>query len=169
MKTNILTAAMILTGCLCAYGYLSAQSNGIQTTSSIPSALLEVREPSREDFEHCMKRAVCFFESWSEDQAEMDIAMRELTGVGESTPQLMGMSRQLSQIKSMIPYGHLELVAKKSLGENIIALYYIYHTDKGRICCRFLFARTLDRSGEPGQWQAGFQYTDDPDMFLNQL
>ena len=69
MKTNIITATMVLTGCLCVWGYLSAQSDGEKATPhAMPPAtqptkfaLLEIREPSQEDFEHCAKRAVDFF------------------------------------------------------------------------------------------------------------
>ena len=174
MKTNIISAAIILTGCLCAYGYLSAQSDGEKTTPPATPAskpvLLEIREPSQEDFDHCAKRAVDFFESWSEDQAKMDISVHELHSIRELPPQMIEMSRQLAQIKSGIKYGISELIAKKSLGENIILLYYHCHTDQWQVFCRYCFVRTLDQNGIPGQWRcAEFNFSDSPEMFLPQL
>ncbi|MCL2120426.1 MAG: hypothetical protein FWH27_18585 [Planctomycetaceae bacterium] len=156
MKTSIITAAIILTGCFCAWSYIAAQPDGEEATppatTSPMSSLLEIREPSQEDFEHCAKRAVDFFESWSEDQAKMDIAVHELHGARELPPQTLGMSRQLTQIKAGITYGHPELIAKKSLGENIILLGYRYHTDTWQLFCSYTFARDLDKNGEPQQW-----------------
>ena len=177
MKTNILTAVIILTGCLCVWGYLSAQSDGTQATPPVPpaaqSALLEIREPSQEDFEHCAKRAVDFFESWSEDQAKMDIVVQELYSSNELPTHLMIVPRQLAQIKAGIKYGHPELIAKKTFGENVVLLYYVLHTDQGHIqgdiFSRFQFTRTLDSDGNPEQWRCWQFILIDPEMVFSQL
>jgi len=158
MKTNILTAAVILTGCVCAWGYLSAQSDaektiGEKAAPTTTSSLLEISEPSQEDFEHCAQRALDFMESWSDDQAKMDTAIRELYDSGELPPQASGMTFQLTHMKKEIAYGCPELIAKKSLGKNVIVMYYNFRTDKWPVYCRFVFERTFDQNGEPLKWQ----------------
>jgi len=172
MKKYFITAAIFMTGCFCAWGYLAAQSDGEkateQATPSAKSSLLEIKEPSREDFEHCAKRAVDFMASWSEDQAKTDIALYELFCSREMPPELMNISKYLTQIKAETAYGHPELIAKKSSGGNIIVLYYNYHSDKWLAFFRYDFARTLDKNGEPQQWRcAHFVYGDSPEkVFL---
>jgi len=197
MKSNIITAAIILTGCLCAWGYLAAQSNEASMSSvislsedsppidisetmqmmkaltelnetissalskSAKSPLLEIKEPSQEDFEHCAQRAVDFMESWSDDQAKNEIVLREFLESCELTPQqtvamntlMNAMSAQLTYLKNENVYGCPELIYKSSFGENVIILYYNYRTDKWPAYCRFGFQRTFDKNGEPQKWR----------------
>jgi len=169
MKSNIITAVIILTGCLCAWGYLAAQSDGEKTTSSAitpaTGSLLEIKEPSQEDFEHCAKRAVDFMASWSDNQTQTDLAMQVLFGdaipLELSTP-LAHLSEIIVRMKSETTIGRPELIAKKSLGENIVILHYNYLTDKEQVVCRFYFGRILDQSGTPLQWRCvNFAFTAD--------
>ena len=161
MKTNILIAALILTGCICAWGYLAAQSDGenatpATNTTPAKSSLLEIKEPSQGDFEHCAKQAMLFFESINEDQPQMELAVRYLYGDGEIQPQMSMMSNQLARMKKDIAYSSPELIAKKSFGENAIVLYYNYCTDKWPMYCRFLFERTFNPNGIPLKWQCRY-------------
>ncbi|MCL2119068.1 MAG: hypothetical protein FWH27_11645 [Planctomycetaceae bacterium] len=153
MQKNIMFAAIILTGCFCVWGYLAAQPDGEIEMSSVKSSLLEIHEPSLEDFEHCAKLAVNFLESISDDPTKTDIAAHELYDTTELPPQLAAMTGQLTYMKKDIEYGSPELIAKKSLGENVIVMYYNYRTDKAPLYCRFLFDRTFDRNGTPLKWQ----------------
>ena len=156
MKRNMTFAMILLTGCVCAWSYLAAQSNGGNATPpeiTTPSSLLEIKEPSHADFELCAKRAVDFMESWSEEQAKMDIAVHELYDTADFPPQLAGMTNQLTYMKKEIAFGRPELITKKSLGENVIVMYYNYCTDKWPMYCRFVFERTFDQNGEPLKWQ----------------
>jgi len=182
MKSNVISAAIVLTMCLCAWGYLAAQSD--KATGIIPSfndpvvvttfpppqpisPLLEIREPSQEDFEHCAKRAVDFMASWSDNQAQTDIALHELLENRALSTQDMGVSRFLTQIKADTTYSHPKLIAKKSCGEDIIMLYYMYHTDKGAIFCHFSFTRNLDKNGEPQQWRCvSYNFSDAPERIM---
>jgi len=166
MKRNVVWAAVILVGMLCAWNYLAAKPMPEEKTSP-QSKLLEIKEPSQEDFEHCAKRAMDFFESMSADKAQMDIAIYELVGEQEEIPPQMSMvSTQLAHLKNSITYAHPELVSKKSFGENLIVLYYRYHTEKTPFFWRFTFARTLDQNGEPLQWRCGFNFGDTLEMFI---
>ena len=176
MKTNIFTAAVILTGCLCAWGYLSAQSDGTLATSpatpAVKSALLEIREPTQEDFEHCAKRAVDFLESISDNQVQTDLAMQILFLSGEapileSAAPFASMSEAIVSMKNDTTLGRPELIAKKSLGENIIIFYYNYISDKKQVVCRFYFGRILDQHGELRQWQCvNFSMTEDIEQIV---
>ena len=151
MKQNVAWAAVIFVGMLCAWNYLAAKPLPEDKTSP-QSKLLEIKEPSQEDFEHCAKRAMDFFESMSEDQTQMDIAMHELYGIRELPPQLSILSRQLAYLKNDITYGRPKLISQKSYGEDIIILHYHYHTDKWGLVWIFAFQRKLDENGEPLQW-----------------
>ena len=166
MKTNIITAAFILSGCLLVWSYLAAQPGAETVTPSVKSSLLEIREPSQEDFEHCAKKAVDFFGTWSEDQAKMSIALYELIGAVDDSPVFRSMASQLAFVKSQITYGHLELISQKSVGENIIILCYAYHVDKCPIYNRFVFSRTVDQNGEPESWKCSFQFSDRIEMII---
>jgi len=122
-----------------------------------------LREPSQEDFEHCAKRAMDFMASWSEDQTQMETALREFleTENYELSPQqtvamnstINAWAMRLSYIKNETTYGSPELIGKRSLGENVIVLYYNYRTDQGSLYCRFGFERTFDKNGEPLKWR----------------
>lgn len=166
MKQNVTLAAIVLMGIFCVWSYLSAGPVS-EEKASPRSKLLEINEPSQADFEHCAKRAVDFFESLSEDQTQMDIAVHELFGVRELPMQLSGMSRQLVQIKNDITFGHPELMSRKPYGENMIVLYYHYHTNKGPLFFRYLFVRTLDQNGDPGHWQChNINYTSNAETII---
>ena len=170
MKTNILAAAVILTGCVCAWGYLSAQSDGEKTIGekAAPTttlSLLEIREPTQEDFEHCAKRAVDFMESWSGNQDQTLIAMRELLTKENLSPQEILTSGFLTRVKTETEYGHPKLMLKKSLGEDIIILYYRYHTEGLQIFCQYTFGRNLDENGQPQQWRCiNYNFVETPEL-----
>ena len=152
MKRNITLTIVILMGIFCAWNYLSAELVSENQTSP-QSGLLEINEPVQADFEHCVKRATDFFESMSADQTQMNLAVFELFGALELTPELFDMSSQSTHIKSAITYGHPELIFKKSTGKNIIVLSYHYHTDKWPVFFHFVFIRSLDQNGELQQWR----------------
>lgn len=151
-KQNITWAAIVLTGIFCVWSYLTVES-APQEIAATQNKLTEINEPTPADFEHCAKRTVDFFESMSTDQTQMDIAVHDLFGVRELPPQLLGLSRQLTQIKNEITFSHPKLVSKKTYGENMIVLYYHYHTNKYPLFFRYIFMRALDQNGEPGHWQ----------------
>jgi len=185
VKSNVIAAAMVLTGCLCAWGWLAAQSDGTQATGIIPSfkegvivssspppqpisPLLVIKEPSQEDFEHCAKRAVDLFESISSDPDKTLIALQEFYDTTEE-PQsgYQVMIAPLSQIKKEITYGCPELIGKKSLGENVIVLHYNYCTDKWPVYYRIVFERAFDQNGEPLKWQPkGCFFFSDVERFI---
>jgi hypothetical protein len=130
MKNNIITAVIILTGCVCAWGYLAAQPDGGNATppavtTSANNSLLEILEPSQEDFERCAKLAVDFLESISEEQAKTDIALHELFASRELPQQFEIPSQELTRVKNIEKnFGPPKLIGKKSYGENIIVLNY---------------------------------------------
>jgi hypothetical protein len=103
----------------------------------------------------------------------MDIAVRELFRDRDfelPPEQILGIARQFAQIKAEIVYGYPELITKKSLGENIVLLYYRYHTDQWQIFSCFEFARNLDKNGEPQHWYCVNNfYSDSPAKILNHL
>ena len=152
MKRNAIWAAVILVGILCMWNYLAAKPAPEEKTSP-RSKLLEIKEPSQEDFEHCAKRATDFFESMSADQTQMDIALHELFGTRELPSQLLGISRYMTRMKNEIEHAHPELISKKSHGENIIIFRYHYITNKGPLVFRFIFTRAVDENLEPLQWR----------------
>ena len=158
MKTSIITAAIILAGCFCAWSDIAAQPEGEDATppatTSPMSSLLEIREPSQEDFEHCAKRAVDFFESIGDDQTQTSVALHELFGARELPSEFQGLSKDLSRLKSEITtFVRHELIAKKSYGENIIALSYYYHSPESPVYAHYTFVRTVDKYNNPLQWK----------------
>ncbi len=154
MKRNIpLLAAAVSAGIFCVWSYLAAQPAGEKESPAAKKSLLEIKEPSQEDFEHCAKRAVDFLESWSEDQTQMDIAMHELLGVREMDADMKNVSRRLAAERNKIKYGYPKLIAKKSFGENFIVLYYHYQTDGPEVIFRFDFVLPVDQNDVPKQWR----------------
>ena len=167
MKKTIITTAIILTGCLCAWGYLAAQLDK-ETTTPAKSSLLEIREPSQEDFEHCAKRAVDFFESISEEQVKTDIAFHDLYGKRELSPDDRRQSMVLTKLKAEIKFARPELTAKNNIGETVIILCYNYITGEGILYSFFFFERTIDQNGELQQWRClAFNMNGSPEGVLN--
>ena len=152
MKRNVIWAAVILVGILCTWNYLAAKPMP-EEKASPRSKLLEIKEPEQADFEHCAKHVLGFFESMSEDQTQMDIAMHDLFSTRELPPQLFGVSRHIARLKKDIEYGHPELISQKSCGENIIIFHYHYMTDNGPRIFRYIFIRNVDKNGEPLHWR----------------
>jgi len=131
MKSIIITAAIFLTGWFCAWGSLAAQSDGEKSPYAVTPAkgsLLEIREPLQEDFVHCATRAVDFLEPISNNQTQTDLALQILFSgeapLLESTVSLAHMSEAIVNMNSDATFGRPELIAKKSLGANILILYY---------------------------------------------
>jgi hypothetical protein len=156
MKRNVVWAAVILVGMLCAWNYLAAKPVP-EDKASPQSNLLEIKEPSQEDFEHCAKRAMDFFESMrGVDQSQMEKPLADLLPeqeTGDNIPGMSAVAYQLGLALKETKVGKLELMAKKSFGENMVVLFYHYQTDKNPLFSRFVFVRLMDSNGEPGQWE----------------
>ena len=136
-------------------GEIRANSFGVFEVFAPYNPLLDIKEPSLEDFEHCAKHAVGFLESLGTDQDKMVVAIQELYGTTEVPHQLLnGMTTQLTFMKKEIKnISQPELLAKKSLGGNILILNYQQYTDKWPVFHRFVFERRFDQDGESLKWQ----------------
>jgi len=169
-KSNVISAAMVLTGCLCAWGYLAAQSDGEKTTSPAitpaTGSLLEIKEPSQEDFEHCAQRAVDFLESISDNPTETDLALQVFFGNDlplEAMETLPYVSEAIVHMKREQTFGRPELIAQKNVGANNIILCYTFSSGRFVIYSRFDFWRSVDENGKPQEW-TGRAYNQSPDI-----
>jgi len=156
MKRNMTFVMVLLTGCVCAWSYLAAQSN--KESPVVNHGTSEIKEPSREDFDFCINRATAFLESISDNPMQTDLALQVLFGEAPSLERQMsysGMSELIVQMKRENEFGPPELVAKRNIGENVIVLYFASPAKPPKRWVNFsrvTFTRTSDENGKPQQW-----------------
>jgi len=139
-------------------GRIVATGDRLETNPPPHHSLLDIREPSRADFEQCARLATAFLESVGGDQDDQNkvvAAIRELYGTTESpSHSILATASQFAYMKSGSKHiSQQELLARKSLGGNIIVLHYHQSTDKWSVFHRFIFEKRFDANGEFSPWR----------------